>query len=90
MNLHGKANTATRTHNTLPNDTKIVGVAVAVGSFSHHLKPYNECQTFLTIDGGLLWKKIFDEPMICELGDHGSLIVCAPYSRATNSISYSG
>lgn len=86
--MHGKTTFQSQNHNLIPNESKIIGVAVGVGSYGHHLKPYENSETFITIDGGISWKQIFKEARICEIADHGSLIVCAPFDKQTTSVSY--
>ncbi|KAG0243406.1 vacuolar protein sorting/targeting protein PEP1 [Mortierella sp. GBA43] len=51
------------------------GVVMGVGNVGPYLLPWEECDTFLSEDGGITWKAVLQHPHKYEFGDQGGLIV---------------
>ncbi|KAF7317890.1 Sortilin [Mycena kentingensis (nom. inval.)] len=51
------------------------GYVMGVGSIGNSLLPYEECDTFLSTDGGLTWTMARKEAHKYEFGDSGSIII---------------
>jgi hypothetical protein len=55
--------------------TSAPGLVLGVGSVGPYLKPYEQCDTFLSTDAGKTWKTIAQGPYKYESADAGSLLV---------------
>lgn len=62
---------------------------IAVGNVGKHLAPYQECDTFLTRDGGFTWEEVRKDAHLYEFGDSGSVLILANDERETDHIQYS-
>ncbi|KAG9326226.1 hypothetical protein KVV02_001110 [Mortierella alpina] len=51
------------------------GVVMGVGSVGPYLLPWEDCDTYLSEDGGITWKPALERPHRYEFGDMGGLIV---------------
>ena len=51
------------------------GVLMAVGSVGEALPPYDSCDTFLSVDGGISWKMVRRGPHKYEFGDSGDILL---------------
>ncbi|KAF9163085.1 vacuolar protein sorting/targeting protein PEP1 [Mortierella sp. AD010] len=51
------------------------GVVMGVGNVGPYLLPWEECDTYLSEDGGITWKAVLEHPHKYEFGDMGGLIV---------------
>lgn len=65
------------------------GLIMGVGSIGEYLRPYDECDTFLSTDGGISWKMIRRDAHKYEFGDSGSILVAINDEEGANQISYS-
>ncbi|KAI0738712.1 Oligoxyloglucan reducing end-specific cellobiohydrolase [Daedaleopsis nitida] len=65
------------------------GLIMGVGSIGDYLKPYEECDTFLSTDSGITWKMIRRDANKYEFGDSGSILVTVNDEEGANSVSYS-
>lgn len=65
-----------------------LGFMLATGNVGRELLPYNECDTFLTRDGGFTWEEVHKSTHKWEYGDHGSIIVMVDDQHATDSLLY--
>ncbi|KAL1916286.1 uncharacterized protein VTP21DRAFT_5903 [Calcarisporiella thermophila] len=65
------------------------GVVMGVGNVGPNLKPYDECDTFLSFDGGLTWRMIMEGARKYEFGDMGGILVIADDENPTDHIHYS-
>jgi hypothetical protein len=65
------------------------GFVMGVGNVGPHLLPYEECDTFLSLDAGLTWRQVYRNAHKYEFGDQGSVIVMVPDEESTNHIMYS-
>ena len=65
------------------------GFVMGVGSIGEFLKPYEECDTFLSTDGGITWSMIRRDAHKYEFGDQGSVLVVVNDEDGVNQISYS-
>ncbi|KAI8370594.1 uncharacterized protein BYT42DRAFT_617135 [Radiomyces spectabilis] len=66
-----------------------VGVMMGVGNFGQHLLEYEQCDTYLSVDGGLHWKMVREGAHKYEFGDMGTLIVLVDDERETDHIWWS-
>ena len=67
-----------------------VGLIMGVGNVGRFLSSrQDQLNTYLSRDGGLTWIEIQKGAFIYELGDHGGIIVMAPYGHATTDVLYS-
>jgi hypothetical protein len=65
------------------------GFVMGVGSIGKYLKPYTECDTFLSADAGLTWSMVHKDAHIYEFGDQGGIIVMMNDEGPTNRIFFS-
>ncbi|OCB88754.1 signal sequence binding protein [Sanghuangporus baumii] len=65
------------------------GLVLAVGSVGLYLKPYEECDTFLSTDAGLTWTMVAHEAHKYEFGDQGSIMVLVNDEEGVNEVKYS-
>ncbi|KZV63312.1 Oligoxyloglucan reducing end-specific cellobiohydrolase, partial [Peniophora sp. CONT] len=65
------------------------GLVMGVGSVGEYLKPYDECDTFLSTDAGITWKMVRRDAHIYEFGDKGSVIVAVNDEAPTDAVRYS-
>lgn len=65
------------------------GLVMGVGSIGKQLSPYEECDTFLSIDAGLTWRMVRREAHMYEFGDTGSIILAVNDEEMTDTVSYS-
>lgn len=65
------------------------GLVLAVGSVGSHLKPYDECDTFLSTDAGLSWQMVSKEAHKYEFGDKGSIMVMVNDEDGVDEVGYS-
>lgn len=67
------------------------GVIMAVGSVGAYLTSMDsELSVFLSEDGGVSWKEIFDDgPYTYEIGDQGGILVASKYLSQTTVFKYS-
>lgn len=61
------------------------GIVMGVGSTGKYLKEWSQCDTYISDDAGVSWRKAMDEPHLYEFGDQGALIV-AMKDDETNKI----
>ncbi|KXN90322.1 Vacuolar protein sorting/targeting protein 10 [Leucoagaricus sp. SymC.cos] len=67
----------------------IVGLLMAVGNVGETLKPYRECDTFLSRDAGFTWEEVHKDAHMWEFGDSGSILVIANDEEPTDHILFS-
>ncbi|KAF7351228.1 Sortilin [Mycena sanguinolenta] len=65
------------------------GFVMGVGSIGNSLLPYEECDTFLSTDGGVNWKMIRMDAHKYEFGDSGSIIVLVNDEEGVDEVRYS-
>ncbi|KAJ3015217.1 vacuolar protein sorting/targeting protein PEP1 [Thoreauomyces humboldtii] len=65
------------------------GFLLGVGSVGAYLRPYTECDTFLSTDGGRTWSAAAKGPHKYESLDSGSVLVLVPDNGLTDHILYS-
>ncbi|GAA6014077.1 hypothetical protein JCM10207_000230 [Rhodosporidiobolus poonsookiae] len=65
------------------------GLVMGVGTVGASLLPYDECDTFLSTDGGLSWRMVEDGAMKYEFGDQGSVIVMVEDEEPTDELKFS-
>ncbi|ORX42516.1 Oligoxyloglucan reducing end-specific cellobiohydrolase [Hesseltinella vesiculosa] len=61
-----------------------VGLVMGVGSYSDHLLPYDDCDTFLSTDGGISWTLTGEGAHKYEFGDMGAILVLVDDEKATD------
>ncbi|KAI8453844.1 hypothetical protein BY996DRAFT_6414355 [Phakopsora pachyrhizi] len=64
------------------------GILMGVGTVGEQLLPYGDCDTFLSIDGGLDLKMIKEGATKYEIGDQGGLIVLINDESNTDEVDY--
>ena len=62
---------------------------MGVGSIGDYLKPYEECDTFLSVDAGTTWQMIHPDAHKYEFGDSGSVMVIINDEEPTEEVYYS-
>ena len=67
----------------------VPGFVMGVGSIGEYLQPYEDCSTFLSIDGGLNWRMVRKDAHKYEFGDLGSLLVVVNDEDGDDTIYYS-
>lgn len=65
------------------------GFVMGVGSIGNHLLPYEECDTFLSNDGGINWQMVRQDAQKYEFGDQGSILVTVNDEEGVDSVNYS-
>lgn len=65
------------------------GIVMGVGSVGEYLKPYEESDTFLSIDAGQTWKMVRRDAHKYEFGDQGSILVVVNDEDTTDVVRYS-
>lgn len=65
------------------------GFVMGVGSIGANLKPYEDCDTFLSDDAGLTWKMVRTDAHKYEFGDSGSILVVVNDEERTKEVRYS-
>ena len=65
------------------------GYALGVGSVGDRLLPYDQCDTFLSTDAGVNWRRIQKDAHKYEFGDQGSVMVIINDEEAVDRVSYS-
>ncbi|GBB91648.1 hypothetical protein RclHR1_01900013 [Rhizophagus clarus] len=87
LNLHGR--TDIRLPGSIFSVQSAIGLLIGVGNYGRRLLPYNECNTFMSRDGGRTWKEIRRGPSLYEFGDQGTIIVVVDNEAPTDHILYS-
>ncbi|KAF8909112.1 vacuolar protein sorting/targeting protein 10 [Mucidula mucida] len=65
------------------------GLAMGVGSIGDVLLPYEDCDTYISTDAGVTWRKIRDDAHKYEFGDSGSVIVAVNDEDGVSKVVYS-
>ncbi|KZP04862.1 Oligoxyloglucan reducing end-specific cellobiohydrolase [Athelia psychrophila] len=65
------------------------GFVMGVGSIGAYLKPYEDCDTFLSDDAGLTWKMVRTDAHQYEFGDSGSILVVVNDEEGVDEVRYS-
>ena len=65
------------------------GVLMGVGNVGEYLLPYEQCDTFLSYDGGLTWKVVKLGAHMFGIGHYGSILVIVDDEQPTYHILYS-
>ncbi|RIA92294.1 hypothetical protein C1645_765456 [Glomus cerebriforme] len=65
------------------------GVLMGVGNVGQNLLPYDQCDTFLSYDGGLTWKVVKLGAHIYGIGHYGTILVIVDDEQPTDEILYS-
>jgi len=66
-----------------------IGLIIGTGSIGDHLSTnINEINTYISRDGGLTWLEAIKGTSIYEIGDHGGIIIMAPYGVPTQIVYY--
>ncbi|WFD26616.1 vacuolar protein sorting/targeting protein PEP1 [Malassezia nana] len=65
------------------------GLVIGVGSIGDRLLPYEECDTFLSIDAGVTWTMVARYPHKHVFGDQGGLLVLVQDSQSVDQLKYS-
>ena len=62
---------------------------MGVGNIGDHLKPYADCDFYVSTDAGLTWRKARDGPHQYEFGDQGGILVAVKDEEKANKLWYS-
>ncbi|KAF7289529.1 Sortilin [Mycena chlorophos] len=65
------------------------GFVMGVGSIGDKLLPYDQCDTFLSSNGGLTWSMVRQEAHKYEFGDSGSILVVVNDEDGVDEVRYS-
>jgi len=65
------------------------GIVMAVGSVGRYLRPYEDSDTFLSVDAGVSWEMVRHDAHKYEFGDSGSILVVVNDEEPTDYVSYS-
>lgn len=65
------------------------GLVIGVGSIGDRLRPYEDCDTFLSTDAGVTWTMIARYPHKHVFGDQGGLLVLAEDAQNVDKLLYS-
>ena len=65
-----------------------VGLVIGVGNVGKHLTPYENGDTFISVNGGLDWKVAKKGKFKWSYGDQGSIIVLVEDMKPTNMVHY--
>lgn len=65
------------------------GFVMGIGSIGEHLLPYDECDTFLSNDGGITWEMVRQDAQKYEFGDQGSILVTVNDEEGVDYVNYS-
>ncbi|KAJ7120090.1 Oligoxyloglucan reducing end-specific cellobiohydrolase [Mycena epipterygia] len=65
------------------------GLIAAVGSVGKYLLPSEDCDTFLSTDGGVTWSMISKGPHKYSFGNSGSVLVAIPDEQGISDLHYS-
>ncbi|OCB86117.1 signal sequence binding protein [Sanghuangporus baumii] len=65
------------------------GIVIRIGSIGPYLAPYEDCDTFISTDGGLNWRLLMSGPHIFEFSNHGNTIVLVKDTDDTDEVLYS-
>ncbi|KAG7098099.1 hypothetical protein E1B28_000073 [Marasmius oreades] len=65
------------------------GIVMGVGSVSPFLKPYEQCDTWLSTDAGVTWSNVLKGPHKYESGDSGSILLAVDDEELTSKVQYS-
>ncbi|WFD03416.1 vacuolar protein sorting/targeting protein PEP1 [Malassezia obtusa] len=65
------------------------GLVMGVGSVGAALRPYEDCDTFLSTDAGATWRMVARHPHKYEFGDQGGLLAIVPDTGLTDVLRYS-
>ncbi|CAK5273809.1 unnamed protein product [Mycena citricolor] len=65
------------------------GFVMGVGSIGPNLLPYEDCDTFLSSDGGVTWTMIQKDAHKYAFGDSGSILVAVNDEDGVSSLKYS-
>ena len=87
--LHLHSITTSLNYGPLYSSSAAPGVLMGVGNVGPYLLPYEQCDTFLSYDGGLTWKVVRLGAHMYEFGDSGSILVIVDNERPTDRILYS-
>eukprot|EP01102_Stenamoeba_stenopodia_P001552 TRINITY_DN1135_c0_g1_i5.p1 TRINITY_DN1135_c0_g1~~TRINITY_DN1135_c0_g1_i5.p1 ORF type:complete len:845 (-),score=131.32 TRINITY_DN1135_c0_g1_i5:147-2681(-) len=87
LNLFGLVDTI---YGRVYSDPGSAGLILATGNVGKYLKKMtDDVNTYFSRDAGWSWRKIGDGSLTYEFGDHGGIIVTAPYDQKTTTIRYS-
>ncbi|RCI00049.1 vacuolar protein sorting/targeting protein PEP1, partial [Rhizopus azygosporus] len=87
LNLHSV--TSNRNFGQVTSSQSAVGVLMGVGNYGPYMLTYDECDTFLSTDGGISWKMVREGAHLYEFGDMGTLIVLVDDEKETDHVWWS-
>lgn len=88
--LHFHTVTSSDMYGSFYSSEKAIGLVIAVGNPGKHLSNQKgSVHTYLSRDGGRVWKEVRKGSHVYEIGDHGGLLVMASDENPTNTLFYS-
>lgn len=87
--LHLHSVTSPHTPGYMFSDAAVPGVVAGVGNVGDYLSQYTDCDTFLSVDGGLNWQMVKRGPYRVETADQGGIIALVSDKDATSTVTYS-
>ncbi|KAF7724908.1 vacuolar protein sorting/targeting protein PEP1 [Apophysomyces ossiformis] len=87
--LHMHSVTSPHNSGQVFSSNSAVGVLMGVGNFGRSLLEYDECDTYLSVDGGLNWKMVREGAHMYEFGDMGSILVLVDDEKVTDHVWWS-
>jgi hypothetical protein len=86
LHLHSES----EAHNTgMVFSSPAPGVLMGVGNTGDRLKPYDECDFYVSMDAGLTWTKARNGPHQYEFGDQGGILVAVKDVDDADTLFYS-
>ncbi|KAG1467598.1 hypothetical protein G6F56_004322 [Rhizopus delemar] len=87
--LHLHSVTSNHNLGQIASSQTAVGVLMGVGNYGSSLLSYDECDTFLSTDGGITWDMVREGAHMYEFGDMGTLIVMIDDEKETDHVWWS-
>ncbi|KAI3632421.1 hypothetical protein MIR68_009527 [Amoeboaphelidium protococcarum] len=87
--LHLHSVTSVKNVGRVFSDAAAPGIIMGVGNVGDYLQEYDDCDTFVSSDGGLNWQMINKGPAKFETGDQGALLVYVEDGKNVEQLSYS-
>jgi len=86
LHLHSES----EAHNTgMVFSSPAPGVLMGVGNIGDRLKPYDDCDFYVSMDAGLTWSKARSGPHQYEFGDQGGILVAVKDEDRADTLYYS-
>ena len=87
--LHLHSITSPHNRGYVFSDAGVPGVIIGVGNVGDYLLPYEDCDTYLSTDGGLSWKMVRRNAHKYESADMGGVLVLIDDEQPSDYVMYS-